>query len=65
MSQHVVMLVHVVHVGSVPCPLSLPVYEFIGAGESGNSGYDGDCPEYTHGHCSWCAVGREIRKLKV
>ena len=34
MRQTVVMLVHVVHVGSVPCPVSLPVYEFTGAGES-------------------------------
>ena len=34
MSQHVVMLVCVVHLGSVPSSLSLPVYEFIGAGES-------------------------------
>ena len=31
--QFVVILVHVVHVGSVPCSLSLPVHEFIGAGE--------------------------------
>ena len=34
MSQNVVMLVHVVHVGSGPCPLSLSVYEFTGAGET-------------------------------
>ena len=34
MSRTVVMLVHVVHVGSGSCPLSLPVYEFIRAGES-------------------------------
>ena len=32
MRQTLVMLVHVVHVGSGPCPLSFPVYEFIGAG---------------------------------
>ena len=32
MNQTVVMLVHVFHVGSGPCPLSFPVYEFIGTG---------------------------------
>ena len=34
MRQTVVNLAHLVHVGSGPYPLSLPVYEFIGAGES-------------------------------
>ena len=34
MSNTVVMLFHVVHVGSIPCSLSLPVYEFIRAGET-------------------------------
>ena len=32
MRQTLVMLVHVVHVGSGPCPLNFPVYEFIRAG---------------------------------
>ena len=34
MRQTVVVLVHVVHVGSGPCHLSLPVYEFIRAGKT-------------------------------
>ena len=32
MRQTLVLLVHVVHVGSGPCALSFAVYEFIGAG---------------------------------
>ena len=63
--QTVVMLVHVVHVGSGPCSLSLFVYRNTAALEQKEMMLVVSLSRVHTWAMLFCTVGREIRKLKV